>query len=213
MASIITATTTGGLTQSADNSGVLQLASGAGNLVTVPSVTGTMITTASSSQSIPKAALPTGSVLQVVSTTKTDTFSTTASSFTDVTGLSATITPTSSSSKILVILSISGANSSTTGSTARIARNGTGIGVATSAGSRNAGGTAEMYNVRSDSFLTYVSTVLDNPATTSSITYSGQIIAGSGGSYTTYINRSATDSDSNAYCRGASSITVMEIAA
>jgi hypothetical protein len=41
MASIITATTTGGLTQSADNSGVLQLASGAGNLVTVPSVTGT----------------------------------------------------------------------------------------------------------------------------------------------------------------------------
>ena len=47
MASIITATTTSGLTQSADNSGVLQLASGTGNLVTVPSVTGTMITTAS----------------------------------------------------------------------------------------------------------------------------------------------------------------------
>ena len=46
MASIITATTTSGLTQSADNSGVLQLASGAGNLVTVPSVTGTMLTTA-----------------------------------------------------------------------------------------------------------------------------------------------------------------------
>jgi len=41
MASIITATTTSGLTQSADNSGVLQLASGTGNLVTVPSVTGT----------------------------------------------------------------------------------------------------------------------------------------------------------------------------
>jgi hypothetical protein len=47
MASIITATTTSGLTQSADNSGVLQLASGTGNLVTVPSVTGTMLTTAS----------------------------------------------------------------------------------------------------------------------------------------------------------------------
>jgi len=41
MASIITATTTSGLTQSADNSGVLQLASGTGNLVTVPAVTGT----------------------------------------------------------------------------------------------------------------------------------------------------------------------------
>ena len=41
MASIITATTSSGLTQQADNSGVLQLASGTGNLVTVPSVTGT----------------------------------------------------------------------------------------------------------------------------------------------------------------------------
>jgi len=41
MASIITATVASGLTQSADNSGVLQLASGTGNLVTVPSVTGT----------------------------------------------------------------------------------------------------------------------------------------------------------------------------
>ena len=45
MASIITATTTSGLTQSADNSGVLQLASGTGNLVTVPSTTGTMALT------------------------------------------------------------------------------------------------------------------------------------------------------------------------
>jgi hypothetical protein len=41
MASIITATTSNGLTHVADNSGVLQLASGTGNLVTVPSVTGT----------------------------------------------------------------------------------------------------------------------------------------------------------------------------
>jgi hypothetical protein len=45
MASIITATTTSGLTQSADNSGVLQLASGVGNLVTVPSSTGTIALT------------------------------------------------------------------------------------------------------------------------------------------------------------------------
>jgi hypothetical protein len=41
MASIITATVASGLTQQADNSGVLQLASGVGNLVTVPAVTGT----------------------------------------------------------------------------------------------------------------------------------------------------------------------------
>ena len=41
MASIITASASSGLTQSADTSGVLQLASGVGNLVTIPSVTGT----------------------------------------------------------------------------------------------------------------------------------------------------------------------------
>ena len=64
MASIITATTTSGLTQSADNSGVLQLASGTGNLVTVPAVTGTMLTTAStitpSDGSVTQAKLATG---------------------------------------------------------------------------------------------------------------------------------------------------------
>jgi hypothetical protein len=173
-------------------------------VLTLPAVTGNILTDTS-----PKA----GNVLQVLSTTKTDTFSSTATSFTDVTGLTVSITPTSSSSKILVILSIAGVNADTTGSTARIARNGTGIGVATSAGSRNAGGTGEMYSTTAGSvFLTYISTVLDSPATTSAITYSGQIIAGSGGSYTTYINRSLTDNNTNAYSRGASSITVMEIA-
>ena len=42
-----------------------------------------------------KSALPTGSVLQVQSTTKTDTFSGTSTSFADVTGLSVSITPSS----------------------------------------------------------------------------------------------------------------------
>jgi hypothetical protein len=46
MASIITATTANGLVSSADNSGVLQLASGTGNLVTIPAVTGTAMVSA-----------------------------------------------------------------------------------------------------------------------------------------------------------------------
>jgi len=52
---------------------------------------------------------PAGHVLQVVSTTKTDFFSTTSTTYVDVTGLSATITPSSTSSKILV--SVTGASS------------------------------------------------------------------------------------------------------
>ena len=43
-----------------------------------------------------------GKILQVLSTTKTDTFSTTSGSKVDVTGLSLAITPSSSSSKILI---------------------------------------------------------------------------------------------------------------
>ena len=51
-----------------------------------------------------------GKILQTVSTTKTDTFSSSAGSENDITGLSASITPSSSSSKILIsaILSYGG---------------------------------------------------------------------------------------------------------
>jgi hypothetical protein len=52
------------------------------------------------------AAIATGKVLQVVQTTKTDTFTTTSTSFTDVTGLSVSITPSSASSKILIFSEI-----------------------------------------------------------------------------------------------------------
>jgi len=75
-------------------------------VLTLPAVSGTILTTGSSGQSIPKAALPTGSVLQVVQTYKTDSFSTNATSYTNVTGLSASITPTSATSKILVMVSV-----------------------------------------------------------------------------------------------------------
>ncbi len=46
----------------------------------------------------------TGSVLQVVQTFKNDVFATTSNSYVDVTGLTASITPSSSSNKILVLL-------------------------------------------------------------------------------------------------------------
>ena len=43
-----------------------------------------------------------GGIIQVVSATKTDTFSATANQTVDITGLSVTITPKFSSSKILI---------------------------------------------------------------------------------------------------------------
>jgi hypothetical protein len=72
-------------------------------VLTLPAVSGTVLTTGSSGQSIPKAALPTGSVLQVVQSTYA--VSTTISTGTATsTGLTATITPTFSTSKILVLI-------------------------------------------------------------------------------------------------------------
>ena len=48
------------------------------------------------------ARLPAGSVLQVVSTTKTDVFTTSSTSYVDVTGWTASITPSATANKILV---------------------------------------------------------------------------------------------------------------
>ena len=45
-----------------------------------------------------------GKVLQVVSTTKTDTTSTSSSSYVDISGMSLSITPASSSNKIFALL-------------------------------------------------------------------------------------------------------------
>lgn len=70
--------------------------------ITLPNNTGTIITTASSGQSIPKAALPTGSILQVTSAKLTSPFSTT-NQFNTNTTLLVSITPLFSSSRIFVL--------------------------------------------------------------------------------------------------------------
>jgi hypothetical protein len=146
-------------------------------------------------------------VLQVISTTKTDTFTTTSTTFTNVTGLTATITPSSTSSQILVIASVTSANNvGTSAGYLRLARGGTAIFVGDAAGSRTQGNKIEVaVNTQS---INACFAVLDNPASTSALTYSvqGRTDAGS-----FFINRSSLDTDSVGFPRSASSITVMEI--
>jgi len=110
MPSIIRATTTNGLQIAPDNSGSLQLqTNGTTTALTIDtSQNATFAGTLTATGKLASSSMPTGSVLQVVSTTKTDTFSTTSTTFTDVTGLSVTITPTSSSNQILVLVGITG---------------------------------------------------------------------------------------------------------
>ena len=50
--------------------------------------------------------LPAGCILQTVSTTKTDTFTSSSSSLVDITGMSVTITPKYATSKVLVMFNV-----------------------------------------------------------------------------------------------------------
>lgn len=137
-------------------------------------------------------------VLQVVQTTKNDTFSTTSTSFVDVTGLTVSITPSSTSSKILVMCSVFG-NNQTEFVYMQLVRNSTNIGVP-SGGSAPSSTSGTVYQT------TMALNWLDSPNTTSATTYKIQARCGSG---TAWINRFGFSADVTCV----SSITVMEISA
>ena len=159
---------------------------------------------------LPTARLPSNTVLQVVSNTKIDTFSTTSSSYVDVTGLFVTITPTSATSRILITGLVNFAASADVGFF-RLVRDSTAICVGTAAGNRIAA-TAQQRNA-SDAGDADAAALnfLDSPGTTSTVTYKIQACSAPGG-YTTRFNSSADDGDTNNRGRTASTITVMEIA-
>lgn len=154
-----------------------------------------------------------GKVLQVVQTVKTDTFSTSSATFTDVTGLSVSITPSSASNKILVLGSVTGSVTSSGSGHLRYVRGSTAIGIGDASSSRSQDSVGGIDNGESpaDSALSSSFVFLDSPATTSSTTYKAQIHQGDGGG-TIFINRSTNDGNDNNNGRYASTITVMEIA-
>jgi len=151
-------------------------------------------------------------ILQVVQAFKSDTFTTSSTSFVDLTGLSVSITPASASNKILVQCFMTG-GCTTAGPTTlfRITRDATGIAIADAAGSRPQGTTRFAINDTNHGTSTSAC-FLDSPATTSSITYKVQVRAQSG--FTSTINRTGNDSDGgDAYqARTTSNIIVMEVA-
>tara|TARA_X000000368_G_C22942194_1_gene672686 strand:- start:32 stop:628 length:597 start_codon:yes stop_codon:yes gene_type:complete len=151
-----------------------------------------------------------GKILQVIYVQKTDTFSSSSSSWVDITGLTANITMTSSSNKVLVTCHISGLNDATTGSGLGIDRNGSFVGLPQSGyGNRQNIMGSEFYESRSDSFRVQSFTFLDTP---SSGTHTYKVRAHPK-SQALYINRSVADSDSSDFSRGTSDMTLMEVAA
>jgi hypothetical protein len=149
-----------------------------------------------------------GKVLQVVSTTKDDTFSVTSSSFADVTGLSVSITPSSASNKILVMVSLAiNGRAGVVAALAKLVRNSTDIFIGASAGSRTRAST--FVAAGTDHIDQYGLTYLDSPNTTSATTYKIQFAGNNANSV--HINKGDTDTDNSVFGRVASSITVMEI--
>lgn len=149
---------------------------------------------------VPDANAPSGSVIQVVNGLLSTAFSTTSTSFVDI-GLSASITPTSTSSKILAIVNLNGVHSSDTSynvyfTLIRNSTNLTNVSLSNGWGMR----TGQSNGRWGSDSISY----LDSPSSTSATTYKIQL-ASEGGGRTAYV------SDVNSF-NALSTITLMEIA-
>lgn len=181
----------------ASGTGIFTIASPNSNTdrtLVLPDEAGTVLTTAG----VPASAMPAGSVIQVVNFTTASEVETTSGSLID-TGLQASITPSSSTNKILVIVTASIYTSeigTDSGVKLGLLRNGSSIintyflnyGLWNNVEQRARGGCSV--------------TKLDSPASTSSVTYKLQIASSAGG------RRVGINHDAST-----STITLMEIAA
>ena len=159
-----------------------------------------------------------GNIIQVVQSVKTDTFTSTADSFQDVSGLSASITPSSSSNKVLIQVSLIYGGKADCYAFGRLMRDSTAIDIGTAVGNRNgvsfslnAPTTNSTYD---NKFFSLAYSYLDSPSTTSATTYKIQLRNYSGDTSRAYtINRTHNDADVAYNNRGTSKIILMEVAA
>ena len=176
---------------SGDTSGSVTLESPAVSgttTLTLPTTSGTVLTSGTNTN------FPAGSILQVVNATYSTSATSSSNAFVD-TGLTASITPSSSSNKILIIVSQSGCLKYTNNTNigVKLVRNSTDLidfsgraGLTDSAATNNVGTICTAY--------------LDSPSTTSSTTYKTQFNSRSNNATTGVQDNSAT-----------STITLMEI--
>ena len=159
-----------------------------------------------------------GGVVQTKTTHKNDTFVTNSTSYTDLTGLNVSITPTSSSNKILVLVNVSYGGHSNVYGFGRLVRTTSGsssvvIGVGNAAGNRTQAGfplqnldvANSVYHVKEASFM-----FLDSPNTTTSTEYQVQCMTHTG-SQDVYINWPQSNDNSNYIGRFSSNIIAMEV--
>ena len=151
-----------------------------------------------------------GKVLQCVSTNKLDTFTSTSTSFIDITSFSVDITPSATTSKVLVIANVAHSDGGDR-SYLQLVRDSTAIAIGDAAGSRPRISGGAVHSMTTYSIYNTAINYLDSPSSTSAVTY--KIQARSLGS-TLYINRSEADRDNADYDpRAACTITAIEIGA
>lgn len=153
-------------------------------------------------------------VVQVVSTNFDGTFSTNSGSWTDITGFNLTITPSSSSSKILLLLQVSAGGNDFFG--LNLLRGSTVLNYGSTAPSSrqlSTFGSLQMYGWSLEANPNFNVHYLDSPATTSAITYKLQGVGRYGTtSGNLYINRPNTwNNDSISGRVTASNLTALEI--
>ena len=154
-------------------------------------------------------AMPAGHVIQTLQALKTDAFSTSSTSFVDVTGLSVDITPKFSTSKMLVTYHVAVGRNTGSQSTIQLVRQVSSSDTIINPCAYNQG-TTMTFNGSSDAgwdreLQSYQ--FLDSPATTSQVNYRLRTYFYSS-SYIMYVNRCHNSSDTT----GSSTLTVQEIA-
>ena len=158
-----------------------------------------------------------GKDLQTIQTVKQDAFSQSlnANTVSNDMGLNVSITPSSSSNKVLLIVQTVIGLGTDDHVGLVILRGGADISgyLPTSAGSRTTFGSGGA--TKGSSYPEAISgCFLDSPSTTSSTTYSVRIKYGRGANdQNIYLNRAETDSDAISRQRSVSTVTAMEIAA
>lgn len=160
--------------------------------------------------------LPNGSVIQTVTTTKTDSFSNNnRTNFEDITGLAVTITPSSTANEILIMYRV--AVSVANGAYAchiRLLRGSTDIAQSTESTSNSVKATTSSYSSTTNGhYPIYIQSMdfIDAPSTTSATTYKLQARGWNSSAGTYNINQSTAYGDSLDHAKGVSTITAMEI--
>ena len=160
------------------------------NVVDTADIADASITTAKlASGAITSAVMPTGSILQVKTATKTTSQSNASSnSFSDISDLSQSITPSSTSSKILVLCSIALSGSQDgTGRSFRFIRGSTHVGGGSEGSRKSVNFFSSPMSADNNMAGSVGGHFLDSPSTTSATTYKVQMTGYNSG-VTTYIN-------------------------